>query len=237
MNQLRLVLTICLVACFSAAVAGQDKKSPNVQDPPKGAKESPKTKAVQDLELAARLIQYGRSEKNAEALLVAAQILHKTPTEKLAVGSAVENSDKMAKPAAAAAVDDSPKALVAEAKKMSSSTQVAALATATAKMLEESTRGALGGPKIDAFTIRPGDTINWNPITFVGGQKAVVFIDNRVFGSMVLEVRDENGNVVARDNLPGTYFRVEFVPAWTGPFRIRLINIDTISFNCGMATN
>jgi hypothetical protein len=231
-------VTLCGL-CTGLTVSGQektDKKGPNVQDAPKGVKESDKTKALENLELANRLIQYGRAHKNAESLLVAAQILHDTPTEKLTVGHKVtgEKNEKVAPPVK---MINSPKALVAEAKKLSSSPAIEALAMATLKVLEENPRGALGGPRTDAFTIQPLQTINWNPITFVGGQPGVVHIANGQFGAMILEVRDEFGNLVARDNVPGTFFRCSWTPAFTGPFTIRLINIDTISFRCAMATN
>jgi hypothetical protein len=229
------VLASSSAAPAFAAGAGQAKKSPNMQDPPKDLKESPESKALQDLGLAQHLIEYGRAQKSAESLLLAAQILHKTPTQKLAVGSTVENPNKTAKVSAAA--DESPKALVSEAKKMSSSASTAALASATEKMLEESTRGAQGGPKKDAFSIRPGEVVKWNPCTFIGGQLAEVGIANKVHGAMVLEVFDEFGNSVARDNVPGPYFYVRFVPRMTGPFYIRLTNIDSISFNCVLITN
>jgi hypothetical protein len=221
---------------FTERATAQDKKGPNVQDPPKGLKESAKTKALEDLELATRLIQYGRKHKNAESLLVAAKILHNTPTEKLTVGYKVtgEKPEKMVMPAK---VDNSPKALVAEAKKMSSTPATEALAAATLKAIDEDPRGALGGPRTDGFVIQPGQTITWNPITFVGNQPAVVHIANVVFGTMILEVRDQFGNLVARDNIPGTFFRCTWTPAFTGPFTVRLINIDTISFRCGLGTN
>ena len=81
------------------------------------------------------------------------------------------------------------------------------------------------------------DTVNWNPIRFFGNERAEVYIDNGIAGRMILQVFDENGNLVAQDNVPGPFFRCVWYPRWTGPFRIRLINNDTIAFTCGMATN
>jgi hypothetical protein len=221
---------------FGEKSTAQDKKGPNVQEPVKAVKESDKTSALQDLELAARLIQYGRSQKHAESLLIAAQIIHKTPTEKLDAGFEVQGGKDNAS-APPAKEDDSPKALVAEAQKLSDSPHVESLAAATSNILEESPRGAAGGPKTDNFVIQAFETVTWRPIAFVGLQPAVIHINNRVFGAMVLEVIDEFGNVVARDNIPGTYFRVQWTPAFTGPFTIRLRNIDSIAFHCTVLTN
>ena len=229
------ILSGVVVAALASTAAAQ-QKGPNVQDSPKVVKETDATKALQNVELASRLIQYGRQYKHAESLLIAAQILHKNPTAKLNAGFSVKG-EKNEKAVVPAAPDNRPQALVAEAKKLSSFPHVASLAAATLAILDEAPRGAAGGPKSAVFTIKPGQMITWNPITFVGLQKGIVHINNGVFGAMDLEIFDEFGNRVARDNIPGTYFRAEWTPAFNGPFTIRLTNRDTISFNCVLTTN
>lgn len=245
MSRTRILLTLALLSGLGVGVPstawaekGTAKKAPNVaQEPPKGLKDSDKARAMRDLDLAQQLIQYGRSHKHAESLLVAAQILHNTPTAKLTAGSKVTTEAKETRASAPAKADNSPKALVAEAKKLSSSPQVASLAAATLRMLEEESRGAANGPQVDAFTIRPGQAITWNPITFLGGQLAVVHVNCGVYGNMVLEVYDEFGNLIRRDNVPANFYRVSWVPAFTGPFRVRLVNTDSITFACTLTTN
>jgi hypothetical protein len=215
--------------------AKPDKKGTNVQEAAKDAKESAKTKAMQDLELANQLIRYGRQEKNAESLLLAAQILHKTHTSPLNVQHAVTGKSDPAQKAQK--MDNSPTALVAQAKRLSSSSQVEALAMATEKLLQEGTRGAAGGPRVDAFSVGPLQSVTWNPITFRAGERAEVFISTGLFSVMILEITDENGNLVVRDNIPANFYRCVWYPRWTGTYRIRLINNDNMFFNCGMATN
>jgi len=241
MNRIRMLAAALLLCGLCTGLAGlafgekeknTDKKAPNVQESAKGAKETDKTKGIDDLALASKLIQYGRKEKHPESLLIAAQILHKNPTEKLTVGSKV--TGEATKSIAVATYDDSPKALVAEAKKLSSSAHVASLAAATLMILDEEPRGPAGGPSTDFFTIQPGQRITWNPITFIGLQRATVHIDNRVFGNMLLEIFDEFGNRVAFDGIPGTFFNSSWTPAFNGPFTIRLTNRDTIAFNCSL---
>jgi hypothetical protein len=191
---------------------------------------------MQDLELANQLIGYGRQQKCAECLLMAAQILHKTPSEPLKVAHST-----MDKPGTTitkiAKVNNSPKALLAEAKKMSSTPQVETLAMATEKMMQDEIRGAVGGPRVDSFTIGSFQTVTWNPISFRAGERAEVYINTGVFSVMTLEISDENGIIVARDNIPANYYRCVWTPRWTGPFRIRLISNDNLSFNCRLATN
>lgn len=213
-----------------------DKKGTNIQEATKDTKEAASSKAMASIELANSLIRWGREEKNAEALLLAAQIIHKTPTDKLKAERTVTGG-KAEKTAKAAKMSNTPKALIAEARKLSSAPQVEALAQATGKMLEETTRGAAPGPKVDSFYIGAFQTINWNPITFYANERAEVYISVGAQSRMVLEVFDENGNVVARDSVPGNYYRCVWNPRWTGPFRVRLTSNDSFGFNCGLATN
>jgi hypothetical protein len=224
-------------AVFSTSWAGHQqqpaKQGPNkMEEPPKDAKDSDTTKSVQHLELANQLIAFGRQEKHAESLLVAAQILHKNPSQALTSGYTASGGppDKKSE-------GNNAKALVAEARKISSSPHCEAMATATEKMLQESTRGVVGGPKKDVFTIRPGETITWKPISFRGNEKAVVDIEIFVPGAMTLEIIDQNNNIVARDNVRGHYYNCVWYPAWTGPFTFRLTNHDRMSFNCDLLTN
>jgi hypothetical protein len=214
----------------------QDKKKANMQDPPKDAKDSDTIKAVKNIELAYKLVGYGRQEKSAESLLLAAQILHKNPTQELKAGFTVTGGMPADK-AMAAKNAVTPKILLAEAKKMSSSPQVEALAAATDKMLQEGTRGAVGGPKSDFFSIAPGQTITWKPVAFRANEKAVVDVEYVVFGRLVLEVYDDNGNLVGRDNIPDHFVNVTWYPIREGTFTFRLTNNDTIAFACSMLTN
>ncbi len=240
----KVVLGLVAIAALGFAVAStvtagdtkSDKKGSNVQEMSKGAKMSATTRAIQDLALASQLIRYGRQEKNGESLLLAAQILHKTSTKPLKVAHKATGKEGD-KPAKMVKANNSPKALLAEAKKISSGPQLAALAMATEKLLEEDVRGAVGGPKVDNFTIGAFQTINWNPINFRAEERAEVFISTGVNSRMILEIIDENNNVVVRDNVPGNYYHCVWSPRWTGPFRLRLVSNDNLAFNCRLATN
>ncbi|HYV34350.1 MAG TPA: hypothetical protein VE988_01520 [Gemmataceae bacterium] len=232
------ILTLVAIGGLSVAairVTGQQgDKAPNRQDAPKDAQDSPSCKGIQQLELANRLIKLGREEKNAEMLCLAAQIIHKNPTQELKVGF---DSKGGKDGPAAKKTDNSPKALVAEAKKLATTPMAEAMATATEKMVQEATRDAVGGPKHDVFTIKPGEVITWKPLSFVGGKKAVVDIEYLIDGRMTLEIFDGNGQRVAVDNIPGHFVNCQWYPAVTGPFIIRLTNNDTISFVCDLLTN
>ena len=97
--------------------------------------------------------------------------------------------------------------------------------------------GAVGGPKTDTFTIQSGQAITWDKIKFRGLEKASVHVEFGVFGNLILEVFDHLGNQIARDTDAGSVLKVEWTPAFSGDFRIRLTNRDTIAFNCKLKTN
>jgi hypothetical protein len=241
MNRIRMIAAAVLLCglCTGLTVMGQektDKKGPNVQDPPKNLTINAKTKALQDLELAAKLITFGREHKNAESLLLAAKIIHTTPTEKLKADKN-EVSGDATKAKMAMQKDSSPKALIAEAKAMSSAPHIGALATATEKIVDEEPRGVIGGPVRGVQVVGPGQVWTISGLTFAGGQLAVVDVQLLIPGRFILTVHDQYGNLVARDAVPAAFYNCRWVPAATGPVTVRLTNIDTIAFSCDLLTN
>jgi hypothetical protein len=245
MTRIRLLCTFAILCGVLSTVAvqkgmAQEKKGPAVQEPAKTDKQSPDAKYLHDLELAFKLIQYGRQNKNAESLLIAAQIIHKTPTRKLKAEFKVTGEGKETTPVPTK-IDNSPKALIAEAKKLSSSVVVENLAMVTQKMIDEETRGPAGGPMASGFFIvQPNRSFTYDPIQFVGLQRAIVHVEmlNGLADSqMVLEVFDQFGTRVAMDNIPGNYFRTEFTPAFNHRFTIRLTNRDSIPYTVRIRAN
>jgi hypothetical protein len=231
------VVVLCGVGTHSTVLAQGDKgeKKPNVQESPKNLKLDEKTKALQDLALAYRLIAFGREHKNAESLLLAAKIIHNNPTAALNA-----NKNEVTGKAAAAPAgqkDNSPKALIAEAKAITTAPHVTALATATEQTIAEEPRGRIGGPARLIQTVGSGQV--WTvTASFAGGRQAEVDIDlNGVPARCVMTVHDEFGNLITRDTVPGNFYNCRWVPAFTGQFTIRLSNIDTIALRCDLLTN
>ncbi len=52
-----------------------------------------------------------------------------------------------------------------------------------------------------------------------------------------LYVYDQNGNEITRATGPGSTCLVEFVPRWTGPFRVRVVNLGYVPSYYILATN
>ena len=232
-----LVLGMPTVA--SAQAGGVKKKdTPNVQPADKDSTVGEKAKAVADLELASRLIHFGRENKSAESLLLAAQIIAKTPTKAMESRRTVEGTEvgNAGKPEV---VDNSPTALIAEAKKLSDSPAVVALAAATDDLIKTRPRALTfsGNPVSDAFVLQPGQTITWNPVSMLANQKAIVYVDIGRQGRMRLDVIDELGNIVVSDTVPGNYYSCIWYPRWAGSFRFRLTNYDNIAFSCVLVAN
>jgi hypothetical protein len=241
MNRIRMFAAALILCglCTGLTVVGQDKtekKSPNVQDTPKNLTINPKTKALQDLALAAKLITFGREHKSAESLLLAAKIIHTTPTAKLKADKSEVSGDAV-KAQAAKQRDSSPKALIAEAKVMSSAPHIAALVAATEKIVDEESRGVVGGPQRGVQNVGPGQVWTVSGLTFAGGQLAVVDVQLLIAGRFILTVHDQSGNLVARDAVPGSFYNCRWVPISTGPVTVRLTNIDNITFTCDLLTN
>ncbi|MBM4000110.1 MAG: hypothetical protein FJ297_11335 [Planctomycetes bacterium] len=116
------------------AIAGRadDKAVPELSE---------SAQAVADLGMAQDLIAYGRRTKSPEALLMAALILHRTPSEK--VGDAADT--------------ETPAALIEEARKARADDKtLAGLADQAAEAVSETARGAVTGPRNMGGVLAPG---------------------------------------------------------------------------------
>jgi hypothetical protein len=242
MNRMRMFASVAILCALGAGltVMGQDKdekKGPNAQDPPKDLAINAKTKALQDLALAAKLIAFGREHKSPESLLLAAKIIHGTPTTKLKAEKSAVSGEAVTAPAAKSH-ENSPKALVAEAKAMPSASQLGALVAATEKIVDEESRGLVGGPQRLVQTVGPGQVWTVSGLVFAGGQLAQVDIDlYGQYGRFVMTVHDQFGNLIRTDAVPGTFYNCRWVPAFTGTYTVRLTNIDNRAFSCDLLTN
>ena len=61
-------------------------------------------------------------------------------------------------------------------------------------------------------------------MTFVGGEWEVLFVSGDGSTDLDLYVYDENGNLVAKDDDNSDECRVRFIPRWTGPFTVKVVN-------------
>jgi hypothetical protein len=203
-----------------------DKKGTNQAPPEVAAKAKPSAnaEAVQQLYLAQSLIEYGRKNKAPEALITAARILgaHGT-TEMKEKPTHVKTADA---PEAAKndkkAPDNSPKALLEEAKKLSNNNpSVVALANSV-----ELARGVDPGPQLKFSPLSPRGTEQYR-FTFRGGEFAAVTVLGDGDTRLDLYIYDAGGNLVTSHVGPGDKRLATWVPNWTGAYTIQIVNRGT----------
>ena len=203
----------------SAPVVAQDKSGTNVGEDAGELNES--GKLVEKAALGYRLAEYARAAEDPQAMLVAARILKgislrssDNTGEIVAEGDAKPDTGK----AAAAVTADT---LLDEA---------AALAIDDDDLLAmiEDTRsaeakGATNGP-ISISRWVPSSTA-WNvDFNARGGEPLLVAARRDSATPVDMKVFDENGYLVCQDMSHNVVMRCQVNPAWTGPFRVQLIN-------------
>jgi hypothetical protein len=191
------------------------------------AKPTAASQGVSDLALAHSLIRWGREHKSPESLITAAKILAgisakeiKMEPETKASGADVQKPEK---PIQKTPVDNSPKALLDEARAMSDAPHIAALADAVASQLEERKRGAASGPRMWKAVL-PALSRHTYRVTFRGGEIASVAISGDGDTDLDLYVYDQFGNLIGVDNDYTDDCIVTWIPRWTGPFIIEVVN-------------
>jgi len=232
------IVCLCLAAAAVplAARAEEDKKGTNAATPEAaaGAKANDGADKVHKLALAMSLVQYGRKSKAPEALITAARILAEVGGDKLdakpttTADAKAPAGGKKTKPEA----DNSPKALLAEAKRLSGDDPaIVKLANSV-----ELSRGAAGGPKRAVNTLDAFSTDSYT-VTFRGGEVARVAISGDGDTRLDLYIYDEFGNLIESRVGPGDDAMASWVPKWTGPFTIKVVNRGLLYNRYVIATN
>ncbi len=234
MNRLLWISLVVVLTAWAVPVTAEDKKETNTQPADAGkATVTPEAEAVQRLSLAHGLIHYGRKSKVPEALITAARILADTSTVDLKEKPEHEKNPKGEKPAKPKPeVDNSPKALLEEAKAMSGQNEsIIKLANAV-----DLKRGATGGPKRTVEVVE-GLSIDTFRIKFNGGETAKVAISGDGDTRLDLYIYDENGNLVTSMVGPGDDALASWTPKWTGVFSVKVVNRGRVQNRYVIATN
>ena len=233
---LRLLGSLCLPA-FAFVLApsplpAQEKAEPNA----KGVvdSESPRVRSVETASLARQLARYGEANQDAEALVLAADILLKSGAQEL-------DAEKTQKGESSGDVPDpgegemTPSGLVELARTLAEPGSAAFL------MIEEIEsrpvdRGARGGPKVANDCVR-ALTSDAYTVTFTGGEEAVVSAVGDGDTDLDVHIYDEYGHLIVSDTGFSDRALVAWRPIWTGPFVIEVRNLGLV-YNCyGLATN
>ena len=217
---------LCLCGLSIAAFAQEEK-------PASDKNASPELAALQT---AASLARYGYENNSATALIEAAKIIAETPVQELDVqGTPSENQTVEPKPTR---LRLNPEELLADAQKYAGKDKVV---VNYAKQVEKtikgsSTRGAVGGPKYGEGRVY-GKTYTDYDVKFWANELAEVIVVGDGDNDLDLYVYDGNGNLIASDTDYTDQCVCRWVPAWTGVFRLRIVNRGAIYSDFAIATN
>ena len=222
----KLFFTVCLCSLALTAFAQGEKPESN----------RPASPEISALQTAAGLAKYGYANFSATALVEAAKIFAETKTQPLDVevehGKAETVTDKNN------AVSFEPAQLLADAKKFAGKDKVilAYIKRVEKSIVSGSTRGAVGGPKIQKERVL-GKDVDTYKVKFWAKELAEVCVSGDGDTDLDLYVYDENGNLIESDTDYTDECVVRWVPAWTGTFIIKIVNRGALYNNYVIWTN
>lgn len=219
-------LLVCLCSITLAAFAQEEKPESN----------RPASPEISALQTAAGLAKYGYANFSATALVEAAKIFAETKTQPLDVevehGKAETVTDKNN------AVSFEPAQLLDDAKKFAGKDKaiLAYIKRVEKSIISGSTRGAVGGPKIQKERVLGKDVDSYK-VKFWAKELAEVCVSGDGDTDLDLYVYDENGNLIESDTDYTDECVVRWVPAWTGTFIIKIVNRGALYNNYVIWTN
>jgi hypothetical protein len=233
-SKLLLVAGLALGSPFSPVAAGSlpggtplppAQRGVNIGSGPK----APATEApIEQLQMSADLLAFGRQAKDPLALLVAARVM------KAAGGSEVERKPEASAGAQKSGQPVSPDSILTEVRDLAKGDKIIGLLIdETAALASGPTDG---GPKTHQDTAQPGSTDVYN-VVFAGGQLAEVGIAGDGDSDLDLFVYDENDHLVCRSAGSSDREYCRWWPRWTGPFRIEVQNLGGVANLYRLATN
>lgn len=206
-----IVASICIPAQAQQPAPAAPAKTENIN---RNAPRAPADSPVQLLDLSERLATYGRANKDALSLVVAAQIF-KAAGVKVVERKAVEASTEVV-----ATPDDglSVAGLLREARAVSGNDEtIVAIAT---DIEAAATKGRVGGVLSSSGQVN-GRGVQVHAMSFQGERRAEIYLSGAGQGNLMLEVYDQGGHKMCldvRENL------CDFTPFWTGDFTVKVVN-------------
>jgi hypothetical protein len=238
-----------LVTSLGTQAQQTDAKGPNLSTD-KG-KEGGAATGVSVLNEAADLVRYARENESPIAMLAAVQMIERVRyqdnSDRLGAkktdastqsGDAKSDQAKGDQKEQSPAVTFDTQKLLAEAKGWAKGTpQLVALIDAeAAKHTTTGTLGATTGPIVhhDQVYARHYDDF---AVNFYAGELARVAVVGDGDTDLDLYIYDANGNLIVADTDYSDRCLVQFVPRWTGAFRIRVVNNGYVSNRYVLMTN
>lgn len=228
-----LVVVLSLGSASLVYAAEASSKDPNIK-PKEEASTKVEVSAVQMTGLATQLARLGRETESVEMLVAAAKLLaqgspqpterEKTTTEQKPDAQGADTTEKKVQPSLDA------KALLDEAYKFAGNDETLKALVDRQRSQTQQSMGRVGGPAIKQDCVLAGHTDVYT-ITFRGGENAEIIVSGDGDTDLDLYVYDENGNLVESDTDYTDDCIVEWLPKWTGPFRVEIVNLGRVA-NC-----
>ena len=214
------LIPVLLLAAAAPGIAQENSLAENPNPPSESAQR------VEQIALALDLAEYARTSDDAEAMLLAAQI----------VGPLLV-SDSEGDPDAAKAAKVDRDSLLDEAEKLAIDDDD--MLDRITTMRAAASKGCVGG--CDS----PISLRRWLPISTAwtvkfdrrGGEPFLVAAQREADTAVDMKVYDENDNLVCEDLSHKVVLRCRVDPQWTGSYRVKLINHGTIGTGIQIVTN
>lgn len=218
---LRIAVTLCASMGLALAASGAMAKSKNSGPGPADAKASPTVEALGTMRTAYALAEWAEKEQSAMGYAMAAKMLAGVKTE---AGRMKPHKDTAKPPKA-----DAPKGMTA-AEMFKKAYELAGADEATKKAITaletSATAGTKGTPNpgcYDGYVEANSDIVYDEQ--FYGDEEAAVSLKGWS-SDIDLWIYDENGNLICRSTDYGASEYCSFYPRWTGPFAIRVENLN-----------
>lgn len=220
-------MLVALIASFG--VFAQDVE-------PKEAIKGEVSLSLSSLRLATDLVKYGYAQQSALPLIDALQIISENPTQNLSAEIKGEtNAPSTDKKNGKVTLDFAQ--IAADAKTFAEGDDVLlGLIAQIESDAQSAHRGAVNGPRIGNYVVS-GNCYNDFECSFTKGYLAEVGVSGDGDTDLDLYVYDSNGNLIAKDTSYSDDCYVNWVPAWTGRFMIRIVNRGPVYNNYVVATN
>ena len=215
MKKFFMIAAMGLMALGASAQNAMDDNGKSTTQPSDG---------IAQVQLANQLAQYGYDNSSASALIEAAAILVEVGGQDLeAEYQRGEGADIKGERTAV-----TPTQLIADAKRFAEGDKTL-LAMADKVKLNGTSRGPVGPGAKRSSTYVLANSTDVFTIRFPGDKVAVVFVCGDGDTDLDLYVYDENNNLIVSDIDDTDECYVTWTPAWTGPFKVKVVNRGNVS--------
>lgn len=225
----KVFLSLALLATAAAGASAQDI-------PAKEPMQGEISEEVSALKLATDLVKYGYAQQSALPLIDAMQIIIDNPHQP--IGSD-KKGDKVSveKASKNGNVTLDFKEILASAKKFAEGDEnLLALIDQVELDAEAPSRGAVNGPRYTVEVVGPY-SVDTFEVSFVARYLAEIGVSGDGDTDLDLYVYDSNGNLIVADTDYTDDCYVNWIPAWTGRYILKIVNRGPVANKYVLLTN